>query len=343
MNSHFLSSHSAKRLAIVALVLFIGAVVYQISAQSPPPAAGLLPPMPIPADNPQTDAKINLGRQLYFDGRLSADNKISCATCHSPKTGWAGHEPTDTGIGGAVGDRNSGTIVNSGHMKFQFWDGRAASLEEQALGPIHNPVEMGESLDNIVRKLNDIPDYKRQFQEVFRSDVTTDGIAKAIAAFERTIVSGPAPYDRAAAGDKSAMSAEAMPGMQIFNGKGRCVTCHSGPFFSDQSFHNIGVGMNAAKPDIGREAVTKDPADRGKFKTPGLRNVANTYPYMHDGRTPTLEAVVEYYNSGGTPNPNLDPLMKPLGLTDAEKKDLVTFLKDALTGPEPIISAPPLP
>ncbi|MGZ5504501.1 MAG: cytochrome-c peroxidase [Chthoniobacterales bacterium] len=299
--------------------------------------------MPIPADNPQTDAKINLGRQLYFDGRLSADNKISCATCHSPKTGWAGHEPTDTGIGGAVGDRNSGTIVNSGHMKFQFWDGRAASLEEQALGPIHNPVEMGESLDNVVRKLNDIPDYKRQFQEVFRSDVTTDGIAKAIAAFERTIVSGPAPYDRAAAGDKSAMSAEAMRGMQIFNGKGRCVTCHSGPFFSDQSFHNIGVGMNAAKPDIGREAVTKDPADRGKFKTPGLRNVANTYPYMHDGRTPTLEAVVEYYNSGGTPNPNLDPLMKPLGLTDAEKKDLVTFLKDALTGPEPIISAPPLP
>ncbi|MGZ4986274.1 MAG: cytochrome-c peroxidase, partial [Chthoniobacterales bacterium] len=134
-----------------------------------------------------------------------------------------------------------------------------------------------------------------------------------------------------------------MRGMQIFNGKGRCVTCHSGPFFSDQSSHNIGVGMNAAKPDVGREAVTKDPADRGKFKTPGLRNVANTYPYMHDGRTPTLEAVVEYYNSGGTPNPNLDPLMKPLGLTDAEKKDLVTFLKDALTGPEPIISAPPLP
>jgi cytochrome c peroxidase len=298
--------------------------------------------MQIPADNPQMDAKVKLGRQLYFDGRLSANDKISCATCHAPDKGWAGHDPTDTGIEGRVGNRNSGTIVNSGYMKYQFWDGRAGSLEEQALGPIHNPVEMGETLENVVRKLNAIPGYKQQFQEVFKTDATTDGIAKAIAAFERTIVSGPSPYDRAAAGDKNALSAEALRGMQIFNGKGACVTCHSGPLFSDQSFHNIGVGMNAPEPDIGREAVTKDPKDRGKFKTPGLRNVANTYPYMHDGKTPTLEAVVEFYNTGGIANPNLDPLIKPLGLNDAEKKDLVAFLK-ALTGPEPIITSPPLP
>jgi cytochrome c peroxidase len=298
--------------------------------------------MPIPAENAQTDAKINLGRQLYFDGRLSVNDKISCATCHAPSKGWAGHDATDTGIEGRVGNRNSGTIVNSGHMKYQFWDGRAASLEEQALGPIHNPVEMGETLENVVRKLNAIPGYKRQFQEVFQSDVTTDGIAKAIAAFERTIVSGPAPYDRAVAGDKEALSAEALRGMQIFFGKGTCVACHSGPLFSDQSFHNLGVGMNAAKPDIGREAVTKDPADRGKFKTPGLRNVANTYPYMHDGKMPTLEAVVQFYNVGGIPNSNLDPLIKPLGLTDTEKKDLVEFLK-ALSGPEPIVTPPKLP
>jgi cytochrome c peroxidase len=313
-----------------------------VSAQSTPAAGGALPPMPIPADNPQSDAKIKLGRQLYFDGRLSANGQISCATCHDPKTGWAGHDATDTGVGGRVGNRNSGTIVNSGYMKYQFWDGRAASLEEQALGPIHNPVEMGETLENVVRKLNAIPGYKRQFQDVFHSDVTTDGIAKAIASFERTIVSGPSPYDQFLGGDKKALSSEALRGMEIFNGKGTCVACHSGRLFSDQSFHNLGIGMHAATPDVGREAVTKDLKDHGKFKTPGLRNAANTYPYMHDGQTSTLEAVIELHNKGGIPNSNLDPLIKPLGLTDREKEDLLAFL-NALTGPEPIINAPDLP
>ena len=326
---------------VVILVLFGGVALLEALAQ-PAPAGGPLPPMSTPADNPQSDAKIKLGRQLYFDGRLSANDKISCATCHDPKTGWAGHDATDTGVGGRVGNRNSGTIVNSGYMKYQFWDGRAGSLEEQALGPIHNPVEMGETLENVVRKLNAIPGYKRQFQEVFHSDVTTDGIAKAIASFERTIVSGPSPYDRFVGGDKKALSAEALRGMEIFNGKGTCVACHNGPLLSDQSFHNLGIGMNAAKPDVGRETVTKDPKDRGKFKTPGLRNIANTYPYMHDGQTPTLEAVVEVHNKGGVPNPNLDPLIKPLGLTDTEKKDLIAFLKE-LTGPEPMVNAPKLP
>lgn len=327
---------------LLTLILLGGAAFLEIYAQSPPVAVSALPPMPVPADNPQTDAKIKLGEHLYFDGRLSADDKISCATCHDPKTGWVGHEATDTGIGGRVGDRNSGTVVNSGYMKYQFWDGRAGSLEEQAVGPIQNPVEMGETLDNVVRKLSAVPGYKRQFQEVFQTEVTAGGIGKAIAAFERTIVSGASPYDRAVAGDKTALTPEALHGMQIFNGKGGCVACHSGPLFSDQSFHNLGVGAKAAKPDIGREAVTKDPADRGQFKTPGLRNVANTYPYMHDGKLPTLEAVIEFYNTGGIPNPNLDPLIKPLGLDATEQKDLVAFLK-ALTGPEPVVSAPALP
>ena len=298
--------------------------------------------MPVPADNPQTEAKIKLGQQLYFDGRLSADGKISCATCHDPEMGWAGHDATDTGIGGRVGDRNSGTVVNSGYMKFQFWDGRAGSLEEQALGPIENPVEMGETLENVVRKLKAVPGYKRQFQEVFGTEVTADGIGKAIAAFERTIVSGPSPYDRHLAGDKKAMSVAAVRGLEIFNGKGGCVACHKDAVLSDQGFHNVGVGMKAAKPDIGREAVSKNPADRGKFKTPGLRNVARTYPYMHDGKTPSLEAVVEFHNTGGVPNPNLDPLIKPLGLSAREQKDLVAFL-EALTGPEPMIRPPELP
>lgn len=339
--------NECSRLAVPCVVvamlgLYSSVVSLEVSAESTPAAGGELPSMPIPADNPQSDAKIELGRQLYFDGRLSANNEISCATCHDPKTGWAGHDATDTGVGGRVGNRNSGTVVNSGYMKYQFWDGRAASLEEQALGPIHNPVEMGETLENVVRKLNAIPGYKRQFQDVFHSDVTTDGIAKAIASFERTIVSGPSPYDRFLQGDKKALSAEAKPGMDIFNGKGTCITCHNGPLFSDQSFHNLGIGMNAANPDVGRETVTKDPKDRGKFKTPGLRNVANTYPYMHDGQTSTLEAVIELHNKGGVPNSNLDPLIKPLGLTETEKKELLAFLR-ALTGPEPVVSAPKLP
>jgi cytochrome c peroxidase len=300
------------------------------------------PPMPIPADNPMTDPKVRLGAQLYFDTRLSADHTISCATCHDPKTGWANHNPTDTGIKGQVGGRNSGTIIDSGYMNFQFWDGRALSLEEQALGPIHNPIEMGETLENVVRKLNAIPGYKEQFQTVFGTDVNTDGIAKAIAAFERTIVTGPSPYDKYMAGDKTAMSDAAIRGLEIFNGKGHCSPCHSGPMFSDQWFHNIGVGMDAPKPDIGREEVTKDPRDHGKFKTPGLRNVAMTHPYLHTGTEKTLMDVVEFYDKGGIPNKNLDPMMLPLKLTKQEKEDLVAFL-EALTGPYPVMEAPALP
>jgi cytochrome c peroxidase len=305
-------------------------------------ANGLVPPVPVPADNPQTDAKIRLGAQLYFDTRLSADNTISCATCHVPETGWANHNPTDTGIKGQVGGRNSGTIIDAAHMRFQFWDGRAGSLEEQALGPIHNPIEMGETLENVVRKLNAIPGYRQQFNDVFGADATTDGIAKAIAAFERTVISGPSPYDRYLMGDRAAMSPAAVRGMELFNGKAHCTPCHSGPMFSDQSFHNIGVGMDAADPNLGREAITKDPRDRGAFKTPGLRNVALTHPYLHNGLEKTLMDVVEYYDKGGIMNANLDPLMLPLQLTQREKEDLVAFL-EALTGTVPAIKAPALP
>jgi cytochrome c peroxidase len=301
-----------------------------------------LPPVPVPAENPQTDAKVRLGAQLYFDPRLSADSTISCATCHRPDAAWANHDPTDTGIRGQVGGRNSGTILDSGHMKYQFWDGRAASLEEQALGPIHNPIEMGETLENVVAKLNAIPGYRRQFQEVFGIDADTAGIAKAIAAFERTIVSGPSPYDRYVAGERGALSPPAVRGMKLFNGKAHCTLCHGGPAFSDQSFHNLGVGMDRPDPDVGREAHTKDQADRGKFKTPGLRNVALTYPYLHDGSAKTLREVIDLYDRGGVPNPNLDPLMLPLRLTERERQDLVAFL-ESLTGSLPVVETPALP
>jgi cytochrome c peroxidase len=303
---------------------------------------GLVPAIPVPADNPQTDIKIRLGRQLYFDTRLSADNTISCGSCHDPRTGWANPHPTDTGIGGQVGGRNSGTIIDAAYMRFQFWDGRESSLEGQALGPIHNPIEMGETLENVVVKLNSIPGYRRQFQEVFGTDVATDGIAKAIAAFERTIVSGPSAYDLYLMGDMMAMNPAAMRGMHLFNGKGHCTPCHSGPLFSDQSFHNLGVGMDRENPDLGRYNHTNDPADKGRFKTPGLRNVALTPPYLHDGSATTLGDVIDVYNQGGIPNPYLDPLVFPLNLNEREKEDLVAFM-EALTGTVPKVDVPQFP
>jgi cytochrome c peroxidase len=325
-----------------ALSLAAGTGPSAIRAEGGFLANGLLPPVPVPPDNPQTDSKVRLGAELYFDTRLSADDTISCATCHSPDTAWANHHPTDTGIRGQVGGRNSGTVLDSAYMRYQFWDGRAGSLEEQALGPIHNPIEMGETLENVVRKLNAIPGYRAQFQEVFGTEANTDGIAKAIAAFERTVVSGPSPYDRYLLGEKDAMGAAAARGMQLFNGKAHCTPCHSGPAFSDQSFHNLGVGMNKPNPDLGRENHTKKAADRGRFKTPGLRNVALTHPYLHDGSAKTLLEVIDVYDRGGEANPDLDPLMLPLKLTAREKADLVAFL-EALTGTLPAVKQPALP
>jgi cytochrome c peroxidase len=328
---------------IPLVVVSLASATVLVSALGGPPDVNSLPPsVPVPADNPQTDEKIRLGAQLYFDPRLSADSTVSCATCHSPDTAWANHNRFDTGIRGQVGGRNSGTILDAGYMKYQFWDGRAASLEEQALGPIHNPIEMGETLENVVRKLREIPGYRDQFQKVFGTDVTTDGIAKAIASFERTVVTGPSPYDRYLTGEKEALSSRARRGMALFNGKAHCSPCHAGAILSDQAFHNLGVGMDAPNPDLGREVVTKDPKDRGRFKTPGLRNVALTAPYLHDGSAKTLREVVELYDRGGVRNPNLDPVVLPLHLTGNEIEDLVAFL-EALTGTQPTISAPALP
>jgi cytochrome c peroxidase len=324
--------------AVTATTIGLAAQSHSMTLRANP----ALPPVSVPSDNPQTRDKIALGRQLYFDPRLSADNTISCATCHEPENAWANHDRVDTGIGGRTGSRNSGTVMDAAYMEYQFWDGRAKTLEEQALGPIHNPVEMGESLDHIVRKLNAIRGYREQFQAVFGTDVTTDGIAKAIAAFERTVLSGPSAYDRFQSGHKAAMSESAQRGMRLFEGKAGCRACHSGPLFSDQSFHNLGVGMNEPKPDIGREAVTHDPSDRGKFKTPGLRNVALTWPYLHDGSAATLNDVVELYDRGGVSNSTLDSRIRPLGLTGEEQDDLVAFLQ-ALTGTLPTIGRPVLP
>jgi cytochrome c peroxidase len=328
-------------------IRLLGAALVSVAAlaaqsPSPPRANPALPPVAIPPDNPQTDAKVALGKQLFFDTRLSADDTVSCATCHDPALAWANHNAVDTGIKGRTGTRNSGTILDAAYMDVQFWDGRAKTLEEQALAPIHNPLEMGETLESVVKKLRGLAGYREQFEAVFGGDVTADGIGKAIAAFERTVLSGPSPFDRYTAGDRTALPPAAIRGLRIFNGRARCRTCHNGAMLSDQGFHNIGVGMDRAQPDVGREAVTKEPKDRGRFKTPSLRNVALTWPYMHDGSLKTLMDVVEFYDRGGIANPTLDIFIMPLGLGQDDRADLVAFL-EALTGTLPAIERPTRP
>lgn len=313
------------------------------SAQNQIFANGLLPQVPIPIDNPMTDAKIHLGKQLYFDGRLSSDGTISCASCHRPDKAWADTEPVSEGVAHQKGSRNSPSIINAAYVFPQFWDGRAMFLEKQAVGPVQNPIEMDLTEDEIVYRLNNIPDYVQSFKDVYGSAPNLDMVAKSIAAFERTIVSTDTPYDRYIAGDKSAMSKDAVNGMVIFNGKGHCSVCHSGPAFSDSRYHNLGAGYSDGKfKDKGRYEVTKKPKDMGAFLTQKLRNIEFTPPYLHDGSEKTLESVIDFYNRGGTRNPYLDPAMVPLRLTDKERNQLLSFLK-ALSGPYPVVQAPPLP
>jgi cytochrome c peroxidase len=303
-----------------------------------------LPDLKCPDDNPMTEAKVKLGQQLFFDKRLSEDNTISCASCHDPAKGWSNGDAFATGVGGAKGGRSAPTIINSAYTKLHFWDGRAKSLEEQALGPIENPIEMKMKLEDVVDRLNKIEGYKTQFQDIFGTDVTKESLAKAIAAYERTILCGDAPYDRFKAGDKTALSESAQRGMKLFFGKAACSGCHVGPNFTDNAFHNIGIGMDKEKYDKGREELSGLLGDRGAFKTPTLREIARTAPYMHDGSLKTLEDVVEHYVKGGIQNPWLAEDIFPLKLTDEDKKDLITFMKEGLSSEDyPLHTAPELP
>lgn len=323
---------------LVVAVVAITATAPATSQGAPPLG---LPEVKHPADNPPTPAKIALGKQLYFDKRLSADQSISCASCHDPAKGWSNGEQFATGVGGKKGGRNSPTIINSAYNRFQFWDGREPTLEAQALGPIQNPIEMKMKLGDVEARLNKIEGYSKQFQAVFGSDVTSSAIAKAIASYERTILSGDAPYDRFKAGDQSAMSPAAQRGMKLFFGKAHCSACHTGPNFTDNGFHNIGVSIKAKKPDEGRTVVSKLVEDRGSFKTPTLREIARTAPYMHDGSMKTLEEVVEHYVKGGVANDQLDEEIYPLKLSKEEKADLITFLKEGLSSKSYPMHRPP--
>jgi cytochrome c peroxidase len=286
---------------------------------------------PVPKDNPLTDAKVKLGRKLFFDPILSADGAVSCASCHDPSHGFAGRSRFGTGIGGKKTSRNVPSLFNRAFGTAFFWDGREASLEAQALRPIDNPEEMGGTVATAVKRLQAHSDYPRLFENAFAEEITSSNLAKAIASFERVLLLGNSRVDRFRAGEVRALNDNERHGLWLFESRGRCWRCHSGPNFSDEAFHNTGVSWNKEPIDWGRYAITKQDADRGRFKTPTLRGLTDTAPYMHDGSMKTLKEVVEFYNQGGGKNPNLDETIVPLGLSKTDVTDLVAFLK-ALSG-----------
>ena len=293
-----------------------------------------IPPVKHPLDNPWSQEKLDLGKKLFFDPILSGDNSISCASCHKPELGWADGLEKAKGFKQKVLARNAPTILNSGYLKSQFWDGRAPSLEEQAKAPIQSPVEMNQDIDELIEELKNEQEYVGLFRKTFGSEeINLEKIVQAIATFERSIISSSSAYDRFWQGDKEALSIKAKKGMELFFGKAKCSICHNGPFFTDHQFHNIGVSASG-KTDLGRQQVTGEQFHKGAFKTPGLRDLALTGPYMHNGTLSTLEEVIEFYDQGGESNVNKSPFITSIGLNAREKENLVEFMK-SLTSDAP--------
>jgi cytochrome c peroxidase len=345
-----------------------------------------LPPVPIPADNPQTPEKAALGKRLFDDQRFSSTGEVSCATCHDPAKAFTDSPlPTSKGVHGATGTRNAPTVFNTAYLKTQFWDGRSPSLEDQAQHPFVNPIEMGlPNHEPILKIVRTDPEYAKAFKAVFGKEgeaVTMKEVTQAIASFERTVLSGDSPFDHYQyGGNREAMRPEAIRGLAVFLGPGRCVSCHvieqDQALFTDNRFHNIGVGINLIQDDIprltrafleakargidvdvavltdrktselGRFAITGQFDDLGAFKTPTLREVAHTAPYMHDGSLKTLRDVVEHYDNGGVSDPKqkvndfLSGGIRPLGLSEQQKTDLVAFMEALSSHPPAESSAP---
>ena len=322
------------RAALAAAALLLPAAAGPEAERPPDPPLGL-PPVDWPEDNPYSAAKAELGRLLYFDTRLSSDETVSCASCHAPEKAFTDGSEVSLGIGKQKGPCFGLTVIKSPTAPTSPWDGRATSLEDQAFkGPIANPLEMTAQKtadfahESTVKVLRGIPGYVDRFKKAFGTgEITIDHVAKAIATFERTVLSGNAPYDRFQAGNTKAMTSAQVRGMNVFFNKAACDSCHLGFNFTDGSYVNIGIGMDKPRPDLGRFIVSLRDEDRGAFKTPTLREVEHTAPYMHDGRYRTLEEVVEHYDKGGIPNPQLDRRLKLLHLTPEDKADLVAFLK----------------
>ena len=299
--------------------------------------------VPFTEGNAPNAARIELGRALFFDPRLSGSNMISCAWCHNPARGWTDGQATAIGHGFKRLGRATPTILNTAYNPLQMWDGRKPTLEDQALGPIGSPDEMNLPLDKLVAKLSAIPGYRPLFEAAYPGEgISQQTVGKAIASYERTVVSTSSPFDRWRQGDSHAMSESAQRGFALFNGKASCSLCHQGFNFTDNGFHNIGVRSLTDSEDEGRFAHRKVKVLKGAFKTPTLRDIDLTAPYMHNGSYRTLEEVVDHYDRGGDSRANLSPNIKPLGLSPGEKADLVAFMK-ALTGTPAHVEVPTLP
>ncbi|WP_455221424.1 cytochrome-c peroxidase [Kaarinaea lacus] len=297
--------------------------------------------MRIPKDNQLTAERIELGKALFFDPRLSDSNRMSCATCHNPSLYW-----TD-GLGKAVGNKSqelkraTPTLVNVGFSRLLFWDGRARGLEAQAIEPIKSSSEMSQNIETLVEELNAITGYRKLFDKAYPGEgITQKTIGKALASFERSIVSPyNSPFDRWLAGDANALSTAAQRGFELFDGKARCSVCHQGQNFTDNSFHNIGLNSG---DDVGRYEFARVKILKGAFKTPTLRDITRTAPYMHNGEYETLEQVIEHYVKGGVDKSNLSPDMKPVELSRQEQSDLLEFLLSLTDEPQPV-TVPVLP
>ena len=291
-----------------------------------------------PDDEPHSELEIELGKVLFFDTRLSINHGQSCASCHNPDLGFSDGMASGVGtMGGSLG-RNTPHLYNLAWASAMFWDGRMETLEEQALGPIEAAGEMNMPLNQLLPRLKKVRYYRETFTKVYGDEgINKTNLGRAIAAFERTIISDNSPFDQYIAGDKTAMSPAAIRGLEIFKGKGNCIDCHDGANFTDDSYHNIGVNNG----DEGRYAVTGNKNMKGAFKTPGLRTIIYSAPYLHDGSAASLEEVIDFYNKGGNGGENIDKLIKPLGLSKQEKFDLIAFM-GALTSPV-IIKRPRIP
>ncbi|HEX6706491.1 MAG TPA: cytochrome c peroxidase [Albitalea sp.] len=305
-----------------------------------------LPPVPMPKDNLSTPARIELGQSLFFDPRMSGNGAMSCASCHNPSLGWSDGLKTAVGWGGQVLGRATPTVMNTAYNTQFMWDGRKKSLEDQALGPMKTPQEMNTDFGVALGRLRGNMAYVAMFEKAYPGEgVNEETIAKAIAAFERTVVVNDSPFDRWLAGDQKALTMQQWRGYKLFTdaGKGNCAACHSAPNFTDNGFHNIGIAkVGDGDPDPGRFGIKKVASMKGAFKTPGLRDIELTAPYFRDGSAATLRDVVEHYVRGGDDKSNLSPTMKPLNLNEQEKDDLVAFMK-ALSGQRKPIAVPYLP
>lgn len=352
------------KMAVLIIVVLIGFPYLAWASELKP-----LQPLPVFPENPMTPEKIDLGRKLFFDRRLSGDGTMSCATCHDPERGYGDGLPVSLSYPTTKNWRNAPTLINVGYNRVFFWDGRAGSLEEQALFPVMSAFEMNQNLDFLEEELKEVPEYVEAFQKVFGGEITREGVAMALAAFQRSIISRGSPLDMFLEGDRDALTPQQRRGLDVFTGKGGCVECHSGPNLTDNGFYNLGVpeqpemtadpGVSATrrftakvagyrayktlKDDPGRYLVTKDRKDWKAFRTPTLREIGLTGPYMHNGVFKSLDEVIEFLDRGGGDDPNKTDKLKPLNLSPEDKKALRAFLLEALSGEVTVVRPPEVP